>query len=294
MSKSIFFTRYEELGEKPHDVKISPTIRVNTLKTDAKTVLLRLQTKGFKITKIPFLPDGYIVRDGNQSAGSTTEYLLGHYYTQEAASQIPALILDPKPGELILDMAAAPGGKTTQMAALMQNTGTLMALDRGQRLYSIKNNIERMGVKNTIVIKKDARFVMDFGRKFAKILLDAPCSGNFIGDDKWLKKRTLEDIQARATLQKELIKAAARALAPGGTLVYSTCSLEPEENEMVIDFILKKDGGLRCVPIDFPIGDKGLVKPFGETLSKDIANCKRIWPWKSQTEGFFVAKLVRA
>ncbi|MBI4449187.1 RsmB/NOP family class I SAM-dependent RNA methyltransferase [Candidatus Woesearchaeota archaeon] len=292
-SKELFFQRYADLGESPRDVRVHQTIRVNTLKTTHQLLKDRLERNNFKLERIPWLQDGFAVKKSKQSIGSTTEYLLGHYYTQEAAAQLPVHVLDPKPGDMILDMTAAPGGKTTQMSQLMQNKGTIIALDLSNRLYSLKNNIERMGASNVMVYKKDARFVTDFKLQFDKILLDAPCSGNFVGDREWFEKRTFDDMKVRARLQKELIKAAAKVLKPGGILIYSTCSLEPEENEEVIDFILKKDNSLSLALIDLPIGDHGLPKAFGQSFHPDMAKCRRLWPWKSQTQGFFIAKVTK-
>ncbi|MEK6874244.1 MAG: RsmB/NOP family class I SAM-dependent RNA methyltransferase [Nanoarchaeota archaeon] len=293
MSKQEFFDRYKQLGQTPRDIVLHPTIRVNTLKILPNALISRLTAKGFAVSKIPWLRYGYDVRLGKQSIGSTTEYLMGYYYTQEAAAQLPVQVLDPQSGELVLDMCAAPGGKTTQISQWMQNTGTILALDKSFRLYSLKNNLERTSAGNIIIYKKDARFATDFGMIFNKILLDAPCTGNFVGDNTWFEKRALNDIRSRARLQKELIKAAAKILAPGGTLVYSTCSLEPEENEMIIDYILNKDTQLRLLDTGIEIGDPGLTSPFEKPLHQDIKKCTRLWPWNTNTQGFFIAKLTR-
>ena len=123
----------------------------------------------------------------------------------------------------------------------MENKGIIIALDiNNLRLLSLRNNLERMGVKNTIIYQKDARFVSDLGIKFDKILLDAPCSGNFAADGKWLEKRTLEDIKNISKVQKQLIAAAVEVLKENGELVYSTCSLEPEEDEFIVDWALNE------------------------------------------------------
>lgn len=292
LDRDAAFKRYRGLGQDPHDILLPVTIRVNTLKIGSQAILDRLTSIGVEAKKIPFLDHGYEVNKSRFSVGASVEYLMGYFYTQEAASQLAVQVLDPRPGELIADICAAPGGKTTHIAQLMENKGIIVALDKGERVYSIKNNLERCGVSNVICFKKDSRFVTDFGVKFDKILIDAPCSGNFAGDRGWFGKRSHDGIHNRSVLQKELLKAAFHSLKVGGTIVYSTCSLEPEEDEMAIDFAIRKLKGLRVETIDI-IGDPGLVNPFGKKLDPSIQNCRRLWPWKTGTQGFFVAKLTK-
>jgi 16S rRNA C967 or C1407 C5-methylase (RsmB/RsmF family) len=160
-------------------------------------------------------------------------------------------------------------------------------------LESLRNNIERLGIKNTVLYKKDARFVSDLGLKFDKILLDASCSGNFADEENWFQIKSLEGIKERARLQRELLKAAVKVLKEDGTLVYSTCTLEPEENEMNINWLLNKYDNLNTEPVNISIGDDGLTKVFGEKLNSEIKKCKRFWPHKTGTQGFFIAKIVK-
>lgn len=290
---TFLLNRYKQLGQEfdPGDVKIRPSLRVNTLKTTELELVARLQKEGVKLKKIPYLDWGYWF-ESTFSLGATPEYLLGYYYLQEAASQLPVQVLAPKPGETVLDMAAAPGSKTTQIAQYANNEGVIIALDDNQyRLSSVKNNVERLGIKNVILYKKDARFTSDFDTLFDKILLDAPCSGNFVTDKDWFNKKTIDGIKERSRLQKELLKAAVKVLKPNGTLVYSTCTLEPEENEINIDWLLKKYPELKLEPVELPIGDPGLTEVFGEKLNPEIAKCRRLWPHKTGTEGFFMAKI---
>jgi NOL1/NOP2/sun family putative RNA methylase len=188
-------------------------------------------------------------------------------------------------------MSAAPGVKTSQIAQYMENTGVIIALDTNfSRLMSLRNNLERINVKNTIIYQKDARFASDLGIKFDKILLDAPCSGNFAVDEKWFEKRKLEDLKETSKMQKQLLGAAFDVLKEGGELVYSTCSLEPEENEFVVDWVLKEFPEIKIQKIDIPIGDNGIINPFGQELSKEVRYAKRFWPNKTNTQGFFIAK----
>jgi NOL1/NOP2/sun family putative RNA methylase len=289
---SLFLRRYQELGETfdPETIELRPSIRINKLKISDEEVLKRLKQEGVKLEKIPFLKNAYFF-ESKFSLGATPEYLQGYYYLQEAASQTPALVLDPSKDDLVLDMSAAPGGKTTQMADYMQNQGSIIALDsNANRLESLRNNIERLGVLNVVVYKKDARFASDLGLEFDKILLDAPCSGNFTDSPDWLKSKDLNGIKERSRLQKELLKSAVKVLKKGGVLVYSTCTLEPEENELNVDWLLKKYQNLRLEAIDLEVGSKGLVNVFGTALNPEIKKCKRFWPHKSGTQGFFIAK----
>jgi NOL1/NOP2/sun family putative RNA methylase len=220
------------------------------------------------------------------------EYLQGYYYLQETASQLPAEILEPKPGELVLDMCAAPGSKTTQLAMMMNNTGKIIALElNNPRLPSLQNNLERCGVTNSIVYKKDARYADDLKLIFDKVLLDAPCSGNFANDENWLEERKLEDLKQISKTQRQLLESALNVLKLGGVMVYSTCSLEPEENEINIDWLLKTHKNVSLEKINLEIGDCGLTDVFGQELNKEISKCRRLWPHKTGVQGFFIAKI---
>jgi len=281
------------LGEiiEPEKIVFKKSLRVNTLKIESAKLVKRLQINKVNLMRVPFLDNGYFY-ESDFSLGATPEYLLGYYYLQEAASQVPAMILRPAPGELVLDMSAAPGGKTTQLAAYMKNQGSIIALDNNlNRLVSLRNNIERLGVRNVVLYKKDSRFATDFNLEFDKVLLDAPCSGNFVDDETWFEKKSLEGIKDRAKLQRELLKAGVKVLRKGGLLVYSTCTLEPEENELNIHWLLGKYPELKLEETDLAVGSPGLTNVFGEELNSEIKKCKRFWPHKTGTQGFFIAKL---
>ena len=177
------------------------------------------------------------------SPGATAEYLLGMYSIQEAAAQIPALLFSGLGGKMVLDACAAPGGKTTQLANIMSNSGTITALDVNKtRLAAMANHLERCHVSNTAVYKMDATQVDRLNRTFDRILLDVPCSGNFASDDQWLNRRTHGDIERNSKLQKEILAATVKCLSPEGEIVYSTCSLEPEEDELNMDWAIKNLG----------------------------------------------------
>ncbi len=291
--KNIFLDRYKELGQTidPGTILIPKAIRVNTLKIKPDALVKRMKQEKVNLIRIPFLDSGYRVGDSTFSVGAATEHLLGYYYVQETAAQIPAQILNPSEDDVVLDMSAAPGGKTTQLAQYMDNKGVIIALDNNNlRLMSLRNNIERLGVENTILYQKDATFISDLGIMFDKVLLDAPCSGNFCIDEKWFDKRTIENLKDISKIQRKLLDAACEVLKNNGELVYSTCSLEPEENEMVVDWLLKEHPEMKIQKIDLNIGDSGIVNPFGVVLDPRVKFAKRFWPHKTGTQGFFIAK----
>jgi NOL1/NOP2/sun family putative RNA methylase len=288
-----FITRYEELGQRfsPSSVVVKKAIRINTLKINELELKKRLEKNGVKLEKIPYLSHGYFY-EAKFSLGSTPEYLQGYYYLQEPASQLPVEVLEPKEGEIILDMAASPGSKTTQMAQHMNNKGVIVALDNDRRrIESLQNNLERLSVTNAILLKKDARFADDYKVKFDKVLLDAPCSGNFCIENDYFAKRSLNDLFQKSKVQKELLITGIKCLKKGGVLVYSTCSLEPEEDEMVIDSVLKEHPEMKLEDINIDIGDAGSTEAFGKVMDPSLAKTRKLWPHKTNTEGFFIAKL---
>ena len=287
-----FIERYRALGSMlSGDEKTPKAIRINPLKTTGTELIDILSWQDVKLEKIPFLDYGYKVIDSPFSLGASIEYLLGLYSLQETASQYPMQVLAPSPTDRVLDMASAPGGKTTQAAAYMQNKGVLVAIDINRdRLYATENNVERCGVTNTSIHHLDA-FSLPDQPSFTKILLDAPCSGNYTTDSHWFKKRTEEDIERNAELQKQLLTKAINLLETGGTLLYSTCSLEPEENEYNIQWLLENHK-VELDPLDGP-GSPALTTIFDATLDEQISHCRRFWPDQIGTQGFFVAKVVK-
>lgn len=286
--KEFFVKRYEMLGWKYEDVELKPAIRINSMNAEEEEVVKRLQSLGVKLEKIPFLERGYWVSRSEFSVGATTEYLLGYYSIQEAASQIPATLFTDLKDKIVLDACAAPGSKTVQLADLMENTGAIIALDiRAHRLNALSNQLERCHVKNAIVYNLDARQASKLKVKFDCILLDVPCSGNFSTDKEWFNRRTIRDVEENARRQKEILSETAKVLKDDGEIVYSTCSLEPEENELNIHWAVK-NLGLHVEKINC-YGEPSPTKIFGKNLDSQIENCRRIWPGK--TQGFFVCKL---
>ncbi|MFQ5474377.1 MAG: NOL1/NOP2/sun family putative RNA methylase [Candidatus Nanoarchaeia archaeon] len=279
-----FLKRYSDWGfdENPKNIDIRPALRINTLKIERDALFNRLKEKNVSLKKIHFLKNGYWYAS-KFSLGAAPEYLQGHYYIQEAASQIPPMILDPKHTDLVLDCCAAPGSKTTGLAQIMGNKGCIVALDRDRRrIAALNNNIERMGVKNTIVYDLDSRDASALGLKFDKILVDAPCSGNFSMDRNWFPKRDINGIRRNAKKQKPILSEAIKLLKKNGVLVYSTCSLEIEEDEKVIAYALD-NFNVKLESTNLKIGVPG--------LTDRTKLCRRLWPGRDGTQGFFVAKL---
>lgn len=290
-----FLQRYRQIDPSVRITEVEPqqALRVNFLRITDDDLVSGLNRRGAFLKKIEFLRHGYFVK-ASFSLGATPEYLLGQYYLQGPLSQLVCEVLNPPKSATVLDMAAAPGGKTTYLAALAHD-GKVIALDNdAMRLASVRNNVERMGLTNVICVKKDARFASDLKMSFKHILLDAPCSGNFCSENNWFGKRTIEDIKQNSRVQRELVRAAYSCLEKGGRLVYSTCSLEPEENEVVIDWALKKFTDLKVIPLNITIGDPGATTWGNEQLDPSIAGTRRFWPHKTGMEGFFIALLERA
>jgi len=287
--KEFFLHRYRKLGWTYEEVKLERAIRINTMNAQQERVIERLRQRGVRLERISFLPQGYWVRS-RFSVGATVEYLLGLYSVQEAAAQIPATLFGELAGRKVLDACAAPGGKTVQLADLMRNTGLIVALDvRKQRLTALANQLERCRVKNTVVYDLDARRVAGLDRKFDSVLLDMPCSGNFAVDKVWFRRRTLTDVERNAKLQREILAEATKVLDEDGEIVYSTCSLEPEEDELNIDWAVKSLR-LEVEEVDC-YGQEALTKVFGKRLDSSVSRARRIWP--GRTQGFFVCKLRR-
>jgi len=286
--KEFFLSRYERMGWVYQEVTPKQAIRINNMNSKGKKTILRLQALGVLLEEIPFLESGYWVLQSKVSAGATAEYLLGLYSIQEAAAQIPVSIFTNLKGKKVLDIAAAPGGKTVHLADLMENTGTIVALDKDKRrLNALCNHLERCHVSNVVVYLLDARQASKLGVKFDKVLVDAPCSGNFAADRYWFKNRTLKDVERNAGLQREILSRAVDCLSDEGELVYSTCSLEPEEDELNMDWAVK-NLNLEIQEVNCK-GNKGLTNVLGKRLDPSVQRCRRLWP--GETQGFFVCKL---
>jgi tRNA (cytosine40_48-C5)-methyltransferase len=289
--KQFFVDRYEQLGWNYIDVQVRQAIRLNQTHIKGKNLSERLRNIGLQLEKVPFLDAGYWIVKSKVSAGATAEYLLGYYSMQEAAAQIPATLFTNVKAKSVLDACAAPGGKTVQLANLMGNTGTIVALDvNWQRLTALANHLERCHISNAVVYEMDARQASTLNLKFDRVLLDVPCSGNFASDPEWFRRRSLQDVERNAAVQREILTEAVKCLADNGEIVYSTCSLEPEEDELNIDWAIR-NLGLRTEEVD-AAGINGLTEVFGRKLDPRVSRCRRLWP--GDTQGFFACKLKRS
>jgi NOL1/NOP2/sun family putative RNA methylase len=266
-------------------------IRVNTLKTSRQELENRLRSKGFELRNT-IMPEVLAVDKAPLATGATTEYLLGLYYIQDLGSCLAVDALDVAEGQAVLDVAAAPGGKTTFIAQKMNNSGSIIALEpNGRRARSMSFNIMRCGVYNTSIFRMDGLQASKFEMKFDRVLLDAPCSceGVIAKDITRKTSHTPQDVDYCSRMQDKLIEVAARCVKPSGILLYSTCSFAPEENEMVIDRLLQKSGNITVEPVRH--GSRGLTK-FGDwTFDHQLKNALRLYPHIDDTTGFFIARL---
>jgi len=278
------------------------SIRCNTLKIKSEELKKRLEAKAWKI-KQPFkdFPEIMIIQSNllPGELGNTKEHLLGYYYVQEISSMLPLLTLQPKPGEIFLDLCSAPGSKTTQAAAMMKNQGTIIANEVNLgRIRVLNSNLEKSGVMNTIVVKKDGvqlceKLLSKTNLKFDKILVDAPCSGEgtLRKSPKTFLMWNIKIIEKLSRTQKKLAASALKLLKPGGEMIYSTCTLSPEEDEEVVDFLLRKFD-IEIEKIKLPLKTRcGVTKWDSKNFDKQVKNCIRLYPQDNNTDGFFLAKI---
>lgn len=274
------------------------TIRTNTLKSRRRDLAQRLVNRGVNLQPIgSWTKVGLQIFDSQVPIGATPEYLAGHYILQAASSFLPVMALQPQENERILDMAAAPGGKTTYISALMKNTGCIFANDANKaRTKSLIANIHRLGCRNTIVCNYDAREFPKVIGGFDRVLLDAPCSGTgVIAKDESVKvSRTEKDFLQIPHLQKQLLLSAIDSVdansSTGGVIVYSTCSVAVDENEAVVDYALRKRPNVKLVDTELQIGKEGFTSYRGKNFSPKLSLTRRYYPHTYNVDGFFVAK----
>lgn len=281
-------------------------LRVNTLKTTVAEVRGLVSEQGASLEPVPWCPTGFWVDDkdedgarvksGAQGLGASVEHFQGLFYLQDAASLLPPEALSPAGDDVVMDAAAAPGGKATHLAALMSNGGALVANEVDtHRTKVLRFNLNRMGVVNAAVTTLDMTRLPDAGRIFDKILLDAPCSceGRIQEDAEALAQWRPAKIQRCSRLQRRLLETCFSLLSPGGALVYSTCTLSPEENEEVIDHLLKSRGDADVEEITGLSGRHagGLPEWRGASYDDRVTRCLRLYPHHHGTQGFFVARI---
>ena len=275
-------------------------IRTNTLKTRRRDLAQALINRGVNLDPLAdWSKLGLKIYDTPVPIGATPEYLAGHYILQSASSMLPVMALNPQPGERILDMCSAPGGKTSHIAQLMKNTGVLIANDlKKERLVATVANLHRLGVTNTIVTNYTGLNFPKVMGKFDRVLLDAPCSGlGVISRDTSVKmNRTIKNIQANAALQKQLILAAIDSVDAtskhGAILVYSTCSISIFENEDVVNYALRKRH-VKLVDTGLSFGTPGFTTYRHYHFHPTLSLTRRYYPHVHNTDGFYVAKFVK-
>lgn len=282
--------------EASFDNKRYQGIRINTLKIEPESFF-----KLMDITPdpIPWVPQGFYYSYDSEEAvsfGKHPAYHAGLYYIQEPSAMMPAQALSPKPGEKVLDLCAAPGGKTTQLGNLMKNTGLLVSNDISpKRVKALVKNIELMGLSNTFVVNEEPkRLLKIFNEFFDRILLDVPCSGEgmFRKDKDAVKSYSYFKSEECVALQREIFDSAYYMLKPGGVIVYSTCTFNPDENERNIEYFVNKYD----LVVDKLTPTGGFEPSRAEwTYSGDEAfsGGLRLWPHKARGEGHFVCRLIK-
>lgn len=297
-------TALKEFSSRP----LRKSIRINTLKTSIEKFQQWAQEKKWMLEPVPWCKEAFFLdrTDREEALGKDLLHLLGHFYMQEAASMLPVELLQPQPGESILDMSAAPGSKTTQSGAKMQSRGVIVANDvQEKRLWTLKSATHRSGVYNVIVTKKVGQwFARHMTERFDRVLCDAPCSaqGTARKDSDALNYCSIENIEKMARLQYQLLESAIHAAKVGGRIVYSTCTLTPEENEgIILQMLGKFPGQIEVVdPRTLNIAPAGYWEPAIEDSMRVQSHLPtthyplptlRLWPQTYDTEGFFCAVL---
>jgi len=280
------------------------TFRVNTLKSTKTETESVLEAAGFMMDTVPWFFDAYILR--NRSKRELIDlpiYTEGKIYIQSLASMVPPLVLDPQPGERVLDLTAAPGSKTGQIAAMMERRGELVANDKSKiRFFKLKHNLEKLGVlgdtdawKCVLRMEPGTGLVREYPTYFDRILIDAPCSGEARFDHrnpKTFAYWSLRKVKEMIFTQRKLLFSAWQALRPGGVMVYSTCTISPEENELQVATFLERHDDAVLEPVDIEgIGRLPMIRAWqGRELSVDVTPCLRVVP-TTDMESFFVAKI---
>ncbi|MDD3263301.1 MAG: RsmB/NOP family class I SAM-dependent RNA methyltransferase [Candidatus Nanoarchaeia archaeon] len=275
-------------------------IRINTLKISENNMLKIFDKKNIKYVKTN-VELCYEILESEFNVVSMVEYLLGYFYIQDYGSQLIPYLLEPKENDLILDMASAPGSKTTQIAQMTNNKSKIVALELNfERISKLESNIDRLNIDNLVVLNIDAKDFLnddifsDNKMEFDKILLDAPCSGNYLIEEDWFFKRSEDDINEVAYVQSKLLNNAFNLLKKGGILVYSTCTMNIEENEFLInDFLTRFNSEVEIINCNDSYKNSFSYDNFIDKykLNKKIKNCIRILPTNDSFKPFFICKI---
>lgn len=296
------------------------SIRCNTLKISPKELKEKLENKNNWIIEQPWknYPEVMLVKGKKPTGeekevlisenlaklspgelGRSLEHLLGYFYVQELSSMLPVIAMTPNEGEIYLDLCAAPGSKTTQAAAKMNNKGTIIANEMSMgRMRILASNLERCGVTNTIITRKEGQALCkrlnDTQIKFDKISVDAPCSGEgtLRSSPKTYLMWNIKTVKYLSKVQKQLFSESFKQLKVGGELLYSTCTHSPEENEEIVDAMLNKFGSaIEIIPVKLPLKTRdGITEWENKVYDKRVKLSQRLYPQDNNTEGFFVSK----
>lgn len=280
--------------------KLQQSVRINPLKNDSMETLAAMRNLGWQGEPVSWCDDAFTISAGYEQLRDSKLADQGLIYIQNSSSWLPVVALEPQPGERVLDVCAAPGGKTSHLAALMHGEGRIAANDNSRpRLMRLQRNLERLGVSATYTLHDATRLAHHFeGQQFDRILIDAPCSGEGLvdlDDAKSLDTWSVAHIKRLSQLQKRIISQAWQLLAPGGTLVYSTCTTAPEENELIIDWLLRRmpDAQLADISIDNPLLSPGVTSWQSREFNPDLHQTRRMLPNNAGRELFFLAKLTK-
>lgn len=264
-------------------------LRVNTLKGTAENFL---EKRLFELTPVPWSQNGFYYSPADHP-GKHPFHEAGVYYIQEPSAMFPARLLEAQPGERVLDLCAAPGGKTTQIAADMKGEGILAANEiHPARARILSENVERMGIRNALVMNETPdRLAGMFREYFDRILVDAPCSGEgmFRRNEEAVLEWSAENVALCASRQDEILDCAAAMLRPGGRLVYSTCTFAPSENEGTIDRFLNRHSDFSLMPVEKPAGISDGVPAWSGSGLQEMSDTCRLWPHRLKGEGHFAA-----
>lgn len=279
-------------------IPLSQSVRINSLKASQASTTLAMESLGWHGEPFAWCNEGLSIAEGFIELRDSELIKNGNIYLQNSSSWIPVVLLDPQPNETVLDICAAPGGKTSHIAARMQNKGTLVANDNSRpRLMKLRQNMERLGANAEYTLYDATRLSHALeGQLFDKILLDAPCSGEGLinlSDIKTLDTWSVAHIRRLATLQKRLISEAWRLLKPGGTLVYSTCTIAPNENEDVISWFLSRTNNATVAPTQLAIDNWPRVLAWNDRqFDPRVKGAIRIAPGTGD-EAFFACALIK-
>lgn len=283
------FGRHEAIDFLEGSISPAPVcIRLNTLKASQEDTLQELRTEGVKLERIEELRDAFTLRKTSLPLRNLSSFKKGQFYVQDKASCYASVVANPRPGQTVLDVCAAPGSKTTYLAQLMRNQGKIYSLDYSVRRFRTwKKEVKRMGASIAEPLVFDARASLPLNIEVDLAVLDPPCTSTGVfgrqPSSKW--RLTPKSIEMMAGIQWQMINAVAEKVKKGGVLVYSTCTVTLEENELIVERFLK-------IHPEFQLMD--LVPQLGMPGLRELEKCRRLYPHIHESNGFFIAKMARS